>query len=148
VAAALHIGPAVAGALVIIAFLAWPRHEAATPLYPRYEAVRQALLAGSLPRTTSAAAALGDAASTAKQPRIAEAAAAMANSADVEAARASFAALSDAMIAYRAAGGETPKPDVVYCSMVKHSWLQPRGAIANPYYADAAMRGCGELRRD
>jgi copper/silver efflux system protein len=143
--------PAIAGgaaAVLIAAFMAWPRHEAATPLYPRYETVRQALLAGSLERTASSAAALGDAARTAKQPRVAEAAAAMAKSADVEAARASFAAVSEAMIAYRAAGDEKPKPEIVYCSMVKHSWLQPPGTIANPYYADAAMRGCGELRRD
>jgi copper/silver efflux system protein len=142
--------PAIAGgvvAVIIAATMAWPRRET-TPLFPRYEAVRQALLAGSLERTKSAAAELDGAAARTKQTRIAMTAAALAKSGDVEAARTSFAELSDAMIAYRAASGEKPKPQVVYCSMVKRSWLQPPGAIANPYYPDAAMRGCGELRRD
>ena len=66
----------------------------------------------------------------------------------MEDARSAFGNLSEAMIAYRAASGEKPMPQVVYCSMAKRSWLQPPGAIANPYYADAAMRGCGEFRRD
>jgi len=70
----------------------------------------------------------------------------MAKMTDVEAARTQFADLSDAMIAYRAEGKEKPRPQLVYCSMVKHSWLQPPGAITNPYYADPAMRGCGEIK--
>ena len=49
------------------------------------------------------------------------------------------------MIAYRENGSEKPKPEVVYCSMAKRSWLQPAGDITNPYYADAGMRGCGEI---
>ena len=49
------------------------------------------------------------------------------------------------MIAYRAIAEETPKPQVVYCSMAKHSWLQPKGEVSNPYYADEAMRTCGEI---
>ncbi|HEV2720726.1 MAG TPA: efflux RND transporter permease subunit, partial [Thermoanaerobaculia bacterium] len=142
--------PAIAGGIVavmIAAFMAWPRHQA-SPLYPRYEAVRQALLAESLEGTKSSAAALDAAAQRAKEPRVVSAAAALAKSADMPSARESFAALSEAMIAYRAASGETPKPEIVYCSMAKHSWLQPPGAISNPYYADAAMRGCGELKSD
>ena len=140
--------PAIAGgvvAVLIAAFMAWPKREAA-PLYPPYEAVRQALLADSLERTKSAAAALGSDAQRDKESRVAATAAAVAKSADIGAARQSFAELSEAMIAYRSASGETPKPQVVYCSMVKHSWLQPLGEITNPYYADAAMRGCGEIR--
>jgi len=143
--------PAIAGgavALLIAAYMAWPQHSQATPLYPRYEAVRQALLAGSLERTKSAAKELDAAAQQARESRIAAGAAAMAKSGDVEAARKTFAELSDAMIAYRAAANEEPKPQIVYCSMVKHSWLQPPGAITNPYYADAAMRGCGELKSE
>jgi Cu(I)/Ag(I) efflux system membrane protein CusA/SilA len=150
----VHVGwrrPAIVGGIVagiIAAYVAWPQREATTPLFPRYEAVRQALLAGSLERTKSAAAELDGAATGAKQTRIATTAAALATSGDVESARTSFAELSEAMIAYRAASGERPKPQLVYCSMAKRSWLQPPGAIANPYYADAAMRGCGEFRRD
>ena len=142
--------PAIVGgviAVIIAAYMAWPQREA-TPLFPRYEAARQALLDGSLERTKSAATELDGAATRAKQTRIAATAAALAKSGDVEAARTSFAELSDAMIAYRAASGEKPKPQVVYCSMAKRSWLQPPGAIANPFYADAAMRGCGELKSD
>jgi hypothetical protein len=30
--------------------------------------------------------------------------------------------------------------------MAKRSWLQPEGDISNPYYADVAMRGCGEVK--
>ncbi len=142
--------PAIAGGIVavaIAAFMAWPRHQP-VPLYPRYEAVRQALLVDSLEQTKSSAALLGTDAQRAKETRIASAAAALAKSADMPSARESFAALSEAMIAYRAASGERPKPQVVYCSMAKHSWLQPPGAISNPYYADAAMRGCGEIKSD
>ena len=40
-------------------------------------------------------------------------------------------------------GGD--KPVVAYCSMEKKSWLQPKGAITNPY-VDAAMRACGEVK--
>jgi hypothetical protein len=65
---------------------------------------------------------------------------------DMESARHAFVALSDAMIAYRTSGNERPKPEVVYCAMAKHSWLQPKGDISNPYYADPAMRGCGEVK--
>lgn len=57
-----------------------------------------------------------------------------------------FVALSGAMVAYRTAGSERPKPQVVYCAMAKHSWLQPKGDISNPYFADPAMRGCGEVK--
>jgi hypothetical protein len=30
--------------------------------------------------------------------------------------------------------------------MAKHSWLQPKGEVNNPYYADEAMRTCGEVK--
>ena len=51
------------------------------------------------------------------------------------------------MIAYRNASGEQPKPNVVYCSMAKHSWLQPKGESSNPYM-DASMRACGTIRTE
>jgi hypothetical protein len=132
-------------ALGIAAYIFFPRAEA-KPLFPRYEAVRQSLLSESLAGAKSNATALANDARASKQPEIANDADALAKSNDIDAARSAFATLSDAMIAYRAAGDERPKPQVVYCSMAKHSWLQPKGGISNPYYADPAMRGCGEVK--
>jgi len=137
---------AIAVAIVIGGYLFWPR-AAATPLFPRYESVRQALLTDSLAQTQSAASRLAADAKLAKQERIASRADAVAKSATLAAARETFAALSDAMIAYRNASGEQPKPNVVYCSMAKHSWLQPKGEISNPYM-DASMRGCGTIKTE
>jgi len=138
------IGIAVA---IGIGVATWP-HRAAEPLFPRYEAVRQALLADSLDATKSAAAELARAAERAGQPAIVAAAETVRKSGNADAARATFASLSEAMIAYRAASGEKPKPQIVYCSMAKHSWLQPAGEITNPYFAGAAMRSCGEIKSD
>jgi hypothetical protein len=118
----------------------------AKPLFPRYESVRQALLTESLDGVKARASSLANDARASKQPEIASRADALAKSKDIEAARHAFATLSDAMIAYRAAGDERPGPQVVYCSMAKHSWLQPKGDVSNPYYGDAAMRGCGEVK--
>jgi Cu(I)/Ag(I) efflux system membrane protein CusA/SilA len=115
-------------------------------LFPRYEAVRQALLRESLEGLRVHAATLAGDAWALKQPELAGEADVLAKSSDLASARRAFAVLSDAMIAYRAAGNERPQPQVVYCSMAKHSWLQPKGEISNPYYTDAAMRGCGEVK--
>jgi copper/silver efflux system protein len=132
-------------ALGITGSMFFPRAEA-KPLFPAYESVRQALLTGSLDAVKSNAAALASDAGASKQPDIAASAAMHAKSSDLESARHVFAALSDAMIAYRTAANEQPKPQVVYCSMAKHSWLQPEGEISNPYYADPVMRSCGEVK--
>jgi hypothetical protein len=107
--------------------------------------VRQSLLSGSLKTAKPNAAALASDARASSHPEIAAQADAVAGTDDIEKARQAFAALSDAMIAYRATTSE-PKPQVVYCSMAKHSWLQPKGNITNPYYADPAMRSCGEVK--
>jgi len=132
-------------ALGIAGYMFFPRAEA-KPLFQRYEAVRQSLLRESMGGVKSNAGALANDARASKQSKIADDADALATSNDIEAARHAFATLSDAMIAYRAAGTEQPKPQVVYCAMAKHSWLQAKGQISNPYYADAAMRGCGEVK--
>jgi hypothetical protein len=50
-------------------------------------------------------------------------------------ARQAFAALPDAMIVFRAGSDEHPKPQVLYCSIARHSRLQPKGEISNPYLA-------------
>jgi hypothetical protein len=38
---------------------------------------------------------------------------------------------------------EGSRPVVAYCPMVKKAWLQPDGAIGNPYAP--SMLGCGEV---
>jgi hypothetical protein len=135
----------VAAAVAIAGYTFVPRTEP-KPLFPRYESVRQSFLTDSLDGVKANAASLASDARASRQPEIAKDAEALAKSATMDGARQSFAVLSDAMIAYRAAGDERPKPQVVYCSMAKHSWLQPKGEISNPYYADPAMRGCGEVK--
>lgn len=115
-------------------------------LFDRYETVRQALLSGSLDDIHRTANDLADTASASRQRRIAERAAALATAADLKSARDSFAMLSEEVIYYRD-GRSGPRPVVVYCSMEKKSWLQPKGAITNPYM-DEAMRSCGEVRKD
>lgn len=65
----------------------------------------------------------------------------------LEAARLAFGDLSAALIAYV---DKTRVPVdgaiVAYCPMVAKSWVQPAGAIANPYYGKA-MATCGESKR-
>ncbi len=132
-------------ALGIASYMFFPRPEV-RPLFPRYESVRQSLLSESLEGVKSNATLLANDARASNQPKIATDADALAKSNDIEAARRAFATLSDAMIAYRGAADEKPKPQVVYCSMAKHSWLQPKGDISNPYL-DPAMRTCGEVKQ-
>jgi len=132
-------------ALGIGGFMFFPCTEP-KPLFPRYESVRQSLLAESQEGVKANAASLASDARASKQPEIANDADALAKSNDMDGARHAFATLSNAMIAYRTAGDERPKPQVVYCSMAKRSWLQRKGDISNPYYADPAMRGCGEVK--
>jgi Cu(I)/Ag(I) efflux system membrane protein CusA/SilA len=132
-------------ALGIAGYMFFPRAEA-KPLFQRYETVRQSLLSESLDGVKSNAATLANDARTSKQSAIVNGADALAKSQNIDAARSAFAKLSDAMIAYRTAANEQPKPQVVYCSMVKHSWLQPKGEVDNPYYSDFAMRKCGEVK--
>jgi Cu(I)/Ag(I) efflux system membrane protein CusA/SilA len=136
-------------ALAIAGYMSFPRTEAKPlSLFPRYESVRQSLLAGSLDTAMANAAALARDARLSKHPEIAAQAHAVAEAGDIEKARQAFAVLSEATISYRATADENPKPQVVYCSMAKHSWLQPKGQITNPYYADPAMRSCGEVKPD
>lgn len=57
--------------------------------------------------------------------------------------RDAFGELSRGMVAYRQMT-ENPKAVVAYCSMAEKVWLQPEGAIGNPYYGQS-MAGCGEI---
>ncbi len=80
---------------------------------------------------------------TALLPEVERTANALADAADLESARAAFGDLSKPMVRYREmAGGE--RPMVVYCPMVKKSWLQPDGDIGNPYFGQKMAR-CGEV---
>jgi Cu(I)/Ag(I) efflux system membrane protein CusA/SilA len=137
-----------AGVAVAIAIALWPfvGGSEPQPLYPKYEAMRGALVAGDVEGVKAQAVELASAAKESDVDAVASTASKVASAADVEAARQAFAELSEAMIAYRATATETPKPQVVYCSMAKHSWIQPKGEVSNPYYADEAMRTCGEIK--
>jgi len=135
------IASGVAGAAIVAAAMFFVQRDEAQPLYPKYEAVRQALLRDDVASTKARAKELA----SVTEGSIATTATKVANAGDLDAARRAFADLSDAMIAYRNEADEEPKPVVAYCSMAKHSWLQPKGAVTNPYY-DALMRGCGEIK--
>lgn len=120
---------------------------AQTKIFEKYETVRQALLKGSVDEAQAAARTLAETARAEKQNAIAERASALAASANLKGARDSFAMLSEEVIRFRdARSGD--RPEVVYCSMHKASWLQPKGAITNPYADDKSMLACGEVRKD
>ncbi len=118
-----------------------------TKVFEKYEAVRRALLSGSLGDVQRTADDLGDAARAEKLNAIAERASALAAAANLKGARDSFAMLSGEVIRFRDARSGK-RPEVAYCSMHKASWLQPKGAITNPYAEDKAMLACGEFRKD
>ncbi len=117
-----------------------------TKLFENYESVRQALLRGSVEDVQRDAQALVNAARSEKQNAIAERAAALVTVSNLEGARDSFAMLSEELVRFRDSRSGA-RPVVVYCSMEKKSWLQPKGALTNPY-VDASMRSCGEIRKD
>ena len=118
---------------------------AGSALFTKYETVRQSLLEGSLKSVQTNAAALATEAGKARKAEVAKTATAVAKSADLNAARVAFATLSDEMIKVRTAA-KGDRPAVYYCSMVKKSWLQPKGQVGNPY--DASMKMCGELKAE
>ena len=76
-------------------------------------------------------------------PGLQAAAMALSKTESLDAARAAFGDLSDAMVSYRnLAAGDVPQ--VAYCPMAKQSWLQNGKKIANPYYGSAMLR-CGSI---
>ena len=128
--------------LILLLALTLPAFANTTPLFTKYESIRQGLLGNSLKNVQTGAKDLATAARSAKQTTIAAKADAVAKSNDLAKARASFAELSDEMIKIRAKGA----PAVYYCSMAKKSWLQPKGTVGNPYEPD--MKTCGELKAE
>ena len=130
--------------LLVILALALPL--AANPtLFTKYESVRQSLLKSDLAAAQKHAAALATDAKKAKQATVAEMAQSVAKSRDMAGARRAFGMLSDELIKVRNAA-KGARPAVYYCSMVKKSWLQPKGQVGNPY--DSSMAMCGELKAE
>ena len=125
--------------LIVILALTFPVF-AHPGLFSKYETVRQSFLKSSLPEVQKSAAALASNAQAAKLPIVADAAQSVAKARNLADARRSFAVLSDAMIKLPG------RPAVYHCSMLKKSWLQPKGKVGNPY--DASMATCGELKAE
>jgi copper/silver efflux system protein len=140
----LAFATGIAVAIIVASVMFFGRSEA-QPLYPKYEAVRLALVNDDASSAAKRAQELAALAEASDQDLVATKAAAVAKAGDLEASRHAFAELSDAMITYRNESKEEPKPDVAYCSMAKHSWLQPKGPISNPYLG-ASMVTCGEIK--
>lgn len=123
-----------------------------------YDAVRLALTTNRFPeakkeaaklRTTAEAEAKWAKTATGRGPELAKpwtdvatAAAKIERAASITDARKAFGESSDAM---RAALKVAERDDVlvVYCPMTKLHWLQPKGALRNPY--GASMPNCGRL---
>jgi hypothetical protein len=143
----LAIGSGVAVAIIVAVVMFLAHGPELQPLYPKYDAVRQGLANQSLTDAKARATELAGAARSSDHDEIAGRADSVAKAGDLEAARHAFAELSESMIAYRKTSAEKPKPVLAYCSMAKHSWLQPQGEISNPYF-DASMRTCGEIREE
>jgi hypothetical protein len=131
--------------LLITALVAALPMLASTTLFTGYESVRQSLLKGSLQDVQAGARQLAAEATKAKQADIAKQAAEVSKSTDLTKARASFATLSEEMIKVRS-NTSGDRPAVYYCSMVKKSWLQPKGQVGNPY--DPSMPRCGTLKEE
>ncbi|HET7437293.1 MAG TPA: CusA/CzcA family heavy metal efflux RND transporter [Thermoanaerobaculia bacterium] len=137
-----HKAAIASGVTVAIIFFI---HGQPRPLFPRYDAIRMALVSDSLPDARTHAKELAALARDDGRESIAARADAVAEAAELDAARDAFAKLSDAMIAYRNESKEEPRSVVAWCAMAGHSWLQPKGEISNPYL-NGSMRRCGEVR--
>jgi hypothetical protein len=115
-------------------------------LFAKYESVRQAFLANSLPAVQKSATELADAARASKHAIVAQHADATAKTKTIAKAREHFGLVSKSMLELHAASAKNARPAVYSCPMVKKSWLQPKGKIGNPY--DTAMLTCGILDRE
>ncbi len=80
---------------------------------------------------------------TALLPDLSASAGKLAAASDLAGAREAFGELSKRMVRFRQMT-PSPKNVVVFCSMAKKVWLQPKKEIGNPYYGQS-MAGCGEI---
>jgi hypothetical protein len=127
------------------------RPAAARPLPPMIGeaiAIQVALARDSIEGLRANAAALRQAARAAGPPAatIERAAGALETQGTIVDARREYGVMNDALVAYLKAAG-TPLAAgvrVAYCPMVRKSWLQMDGPLANPYYG-SRMLGCGEF---
>jgi hypothetical protein len=114
-----------------------------------YLKVQAALAHDSLDGLTATAEDIATAARALGEPGapIQAAANGLAAAADLSDARAKFGTLSDAMERYRRDGHLTWPAGVrlAYCPMVRKTWLQKDGRIANPYFGKE-MPTCGSFR--
>jgi len=111
-----------------------------------YLKIQTALAADSLADAKQAAATLQAAPLTPALAAAADPAKAIAAAADIKAARAAFGDLTDILLKVAGDGTGGAGVRVAYCPMVKKSWLQASGEIANPYYG-ASMLRCGTFTK-
>ena len=120
----------------------------ASPLVASAIAIQAALARDTMVGVAAQAKALRDAAAALGEPgaAIAAAVADLGNQTTIADARQAFGAMSEALVA-SVKNGAVALGDgnrVGYCPMVRKSWLQKDGPVANPYYG-GKMLTCGEL---
>jgi protein SCO1/2 len=120
----------------------------ASPLVDAAVAIQHALSQDTMVGVVAQAKALRDAAAALGAPGadIAAGAGVLAQQTTIADARIAFGAMSEALVASVRNGAVVVGDDirVGYCPMVRKSWLQKDGAVANPYYGQK-MLTCGEL---
>jgi len=120
----------------------------ASPLVDAAVAIQRALSHDTMVGVVAQAKALHDAAGALGAPgaEIAAGAGVLAQQTTIADARRAFGTMSEAIVASVKNGAVVVGDDirVGYCPMVRKSWLQKDGAVANPYYGEK-MLTCGEL---
>lgn len=152
----LTIVTALALVASLVGFVAAPAARAAetTPfdaMASHYESIWKALASDSLDGVAEHATAIAEIAATADHPaaaaeaapEIARQARSLAAAQDLDVARGSFGDLTKPLVRYRKAVG-ADRLKVAFCPMAKKAWLQPEGAIENPYYG-SEMLSCGSF---
>jgi protein SCO1/2 len=120
----------------------------ASPLVDAAVAIQQALAKDTMVGVAAQAKALRDAAAALGAPgtEIAAGGGVLAQQTSIADARRAFGTMSEALVASVKDGTVVVGDDIRigYCPMVRKSWLQKDGAVANPYYGHK-MLTCGEL---
>ncbi|MCG3147718.1 MAG: hypothetical protein PCFJNLEI_01159 [Verrucomicrobiae bacterium] len=120
-------------------------------VYGHYLLIQNALAGDTLKGVPEAAATVAKLSRESKLPAgIADAADKVSKASDIEAARAAFKELSDALIAHRKTNKALAEQFyVVHCSMAFNDkgadWLQATKTVSNPYFG-ASMLRCGVIR--
>ncbi|HKB12501.1 MAG TPA: SCO family protein [Vicinamibacterales bacterium] len=116
------------------------------PIFDAYLRVQQALYSDTLESVGDAARAIErDAAALgAAGDALRSAASGFADATDLKGARAAFATLSDAMLAFIRSSGSSEPLTIAFCPMAQKFWVQRGERIQNPYYGKA-MPDCGRV---